>query len=167
MFPKNFTESLLLTLLFFHHTCLCMHVESYWESWVLKDYPDDWCALLKEVPASPVGSKEGSNYICIGIYSSEFDITFLKVSTSAYQKFSILIQVAFKLYESQYFVAFGDFSGGFGGVEVNDSIVIEGIEAIHSKGGKAKVAYGGALYDMSSFIHNKYNHIHILVSKLN
>ena len=69
------------------------------------------------------------------------------------------------MYESQYFVAFGDFSGGFGGVEVNDSIVIEGIEAIHAKGGKAKVAYGGALYDMSSFIHNKYNHIYILVPK--
>ena len=43
-----------------------MHVESYWESWVLKDYPDDWCALLKEVPASRIGSKEGANYICIG-----------------------------------------------------------------------------------------------------
>ena len=54
-----------------------MHVESYWESWVLKDYPYDWCALLKEVPASPVGSKEGANYICIGRYSSEFYITFL------------------------------------------------------------------------------------------
>ena len=160
MLTKNFTASLLLTLLFSNHTCLCMHVESYWESWVLKDYPDDWCALLKEVPASPVGSKEGSNYICIGMYSSKFGITFLKV------KFSILIQVAFKLYESRYFVAFGDFSGGFGGVEVNDSVVIEGIDAIHAKGGKAKVAYGGALYDMSSFIHNKYNNIYILVSNL-
>ena len=52
--------------------------------------------------------------------------------------------------------AFGDFSGGFGGIEVNDSIVIDGIKAIHDKGGKAKVAYGGALYDMSSYIHNKY-----------
>ena len=76
MFTKNFTASLLLTLLFSNHTCLCMHVESYWESWVLKDYPDDWCALLKEVPASPVGSKEGSNYICIGRHSWKFDITF-------------------------------------------------------------------------------------------
>ena len=45
---------------------------------MLKDYPYDWCALLKEVPASPVGSKEGANYICIGRYSSEFYITFLK-----------------------------------------------------------------------------------------
>ena len=75
--------------------------------------------------------------------------------------------MAFKLYESRYFVSFGDFSGGFGGVEVNDSIVIEGIEAIHEKGGKAKVAYGGALYDMSSFIHNKYNHIYICVKLYN
>ena len=54
-----------------------------------------------------------------------------------------------------YLIAFGDFSSGFGGIEVNDSIVIEGIEAIHAKGGKAKVAYGGALYDMSSYIHDK------------
>ena len=51
--------------------------------------------------------------------------------------------------------AFGDFSGGFGGIEVNDSIVVKGIDAIHAKGGKVKVAYGGALYDMSSYIHNK------------
>ena len=34
--------------------------------------------------------------------------------------------------------------------------MIDGIKAIHDKGGKAKVAYGGALYDMSSYIHNKY-----------
>ena len=34
--------------------------------------------------------------------------------------------------------------------------MIDGIKAIHDKGGKAKVAYGGALYDMSSYIHDKY-----------
>ena len=60
------------------------------------------------------------------------------------------------------FLAFGDFSGGFGGIEVNESVVIEGIKAIHDKGGKAKVAYGGALYDMSSFIHNKYGNLMLL-----
>ena len=43
-----------------------MHVESYWESWVLKDYPNDWCALLREVPASPIGSTTGANYVSIG-----------------------------------------------------------------------------------------------------
>ena len=54
------------SLLFFAAPILGMHVESYWESWVLKDYPNDWCALLKEVPASPIGSTEGANYVSIG-----------------------------------------------------------------------------------------------------
>ena len=62
--------------------------------------------------------------------------------------------------------AFGDFSGGFGGIEVNESIVIDGIKAIHDKGGKAKVAYGGALYDMSSYIHNKYGKYMITKNKI-
>jgi len=44
-----------------------MYVESYWESWVFKDYPDDYCALLKDVPATPVGSLTGVNYVGIGI----------------------------------------------------------------------------------------------------
>ena len=59
---------------------------------MLKDYPDDWCALLKEVPASSVGSKEGSNYICIGRHSSKFNINYLEI------KFYISIHVDFKLY---------------------------------------------------------------------
>jgi len=108
-------SAVLFSFLFFSAPTFGMHLESYWESWVLKDYPNDWCALLEEVPASPIGSTKGANYISI---------------------------------------AFGDFSGGFGGIEVNESIVIDGIKAIHEKGGKAKVAYGGALYDMSSYIHN-------------
>ena len=55
-----------------------------------------------------------------------------------------------------FLLAFGDFSGGFGGIgTTNLTIVTEGIDAIHSKGGKAKMAYGGALYDMSSFIHDE------------
>ena len=40
-------------------------------------------------------------------------------------------------------------------MEVNETVVIEGIDAIHAKGGKAKMAYGGALYDMSTHIHNE------------
>ncbi len=44
-----------------------MYVESYWESWILKDYPNDYCALLRDVPATPVGSLTGANYISIGI----------------------------------------------------------------------------------------------------
>lgn len=43
-----------------------MYVESYWESWVLKDWPTDYCAELKDVPATPVGSLEGVNYVNIG-----------------------------------------------------------------------------------------------------
>ena len=54
------------SFLFVATPILGMHVESYWESWVLKDYPNDWCALLKEVPASPIGSTEGANYVSIG-----------------------------------------------------------------------------------------------------
>ena len=41
-------------------------VETYWESWVYKDYPNDYCAQLKEVPASSIGSITGANYINIG-----------------------------------------------------------------------------------------------------
>merc|ERR1719391_615312 len=57
-------------------------------------------------------------------------------------------------------IAFGDFSGGFKGIgyqgEFNNmTILTEGIKAIHDKGGKVKMAYGGAMYDMSLFIHNK------------
>ena len=43
-----------------------MYVESYWESWILDDYPQDYCAELKDVPASPIGSTNGVNYINIG-----------------------------------------------------------------------------------------------------
>ena len=43
-----------------------MYVESYWESWVLEQYPDDYCALLSDAPATPVGTKEGVNWVDIG-----------------------------------------------------------------------------------------------------
>ena len=43
-----------------------MYVESYWESWILKKYPEDYCALLKDVPASSIGSKKGVNFVNIG-----------------------------------------------------------------------------------------------------
>ena len=57
---------LLLSLLAFE-AADSMFVESYWESWVLKDYgPDDFCSFLKDVPATPVGSVNGVNYVDIG-----------------------------------------------------------------------------------------------------
>jgi len=48
------------------------YVESYWESWdSWKDFPDDFAAFLKGVPASPIGSCSGVNLINIafGDYS--------------------------------------------------------------------------------------------------
>ena len=63
------------------------------------------------------------------------------------------------------FSAFGDFSGGFSGIgpqnnpSTNFSYVIDGIKSVHAKGGKVKMAYGGAMYDMSGHIHSKYGQI--------
>jgi len=48
------------------------YVESYWESWdAWSDFPGDFAALLKDVPASPVGSCQGVNVVNIafGDYS--------------------------------------------------------------------------------------------------
>jgi len=89
-------------------------VESYWESWHTEDYPGDYASFLKDVPATPIGSCSGVNYVSI---------------------------------------AFGDFSGGFQGLDNKDmNIVLDGIEAIHYMGAKVKMAYGGATYGMSHFI---------------
>lgn len=47
------------------------YVESYWESWHSEDYPDDFAALLKDVPASAPGACSGVNLVNIafGDYS--------------------------------------------------------------------------------------------------
>merc|ERR1712236_98360 len=48
------------------------YVESYWESWdSWKDYPEDFAAFLKDVPATPIGSCTGVNLVNIafGDYS--------------------------------------------------------------------------------------------------
>ena len=37
--------------------------------------------------------------------------------------------------------------------------MIDGIKSVHAKGGKVKMAYGGAMYDMSGHIHSKYGQI--------
>jgi len=92
---------------------LGMFVETYWESWVKKDYPEDYCANMRDVPATPIGSTSGANIINI---------------------------------------AFADYSGGLNGIESNISNVVEGIEAVHNAGGLVKVAYGGALFSMSSAV---------------
>ena len=33
---------------------------------MFKDYPNDYCAQMKEVPASSIGSLSGANYVNIG-----------------------------------------------------------------------------------------------------
>jgi len=96
-------------------------LESYWESWHIEDFPNDFASFLESVPATPIGSCDGVNYVTI---------------------------------------AFGDFSGGFSGIgpqnnpSTNFSYVIDGIKSVHAKGGKVKMAYGGAMYDMSGHIHS-------------
>ena len=36
------------------------YVESYWESWsAWQDFPGDYAAFLKDVPATPIGSCQG------------------------------------------------------------------------------------------------------------
>lgn len=58
-----------------------------------------------------------------------------------------------------FFAAFGDYSGGLAGIECEDWNVREGIEAVHAKGGKVKVAYGGALYSMSAHVQHEWEFI--------
>ena len=43
-----------------------MYLESYWESWHTEDYPDDFASFLRDVPAAPVGSCSGVNFVTIG-----------------------------------------------------------------------------------------------------
>ena len=43
-----------------------MYLESYWESWHTEDYPNDFASFLKDVPAAPVGSCAGVNFVTIG-----------------------------------------------------------------------------------------------------
>jgi len=90
------------------------YVESYWESWKSwEDFPNDYCADLSSVPASPIGSTSGVNLVN---------------------------------------VAFADYSGGIHGTEAPEDLIRKGIQAIHQKGGFAKIALGGALYSMSNLL---------------
>ena len=43
-----------------------MHLESYWESWHIEDFPNDFASFLESVPATPIGSCDGVNYVTIG-----------------------------------------------------------------------------------------------------
>ena len=99
---------------------------------ISQNFPEDFSAFLAGVPASPVGSCTGSNLINI---------------------------------------AFADYSGGIAGHEateeiirwenishlskyfnVNTHISREGVAAIHSAGGLAKLALGGATASMATYL---------------
>ena len=43
-----------------------MHLESYWESWHIEGFPNDFASFLESVPATPIGSCDGVNYVTIG-----------------------------------------------------------------------------------------------------
>ena len=48
---------------------------------LFKDYPQDYCAEMKDVPASPIGSTSGANIVNIGMWikvSSKFEIEVLQ-----------------------------------------------------------------------------------------
>ena len=53
-----------------------MHLESYWESWHIEDFPNDFASFLESVPATPIGSCDGVNYVTIG--KLDHAMTFLK-----------------------------------------------------------------------------------------
>jgi len=97
------------------------YVETYWESWIPADYPDDFGAFLKDVPVGPPGSCTGANVVNI---------------------------------------AFGDYSGGILGQESDESVVREGIAAIHAKGGLVKIALGGALFSMGQHVTSPQDALH-------
>ena len=75
-----------LFLAFSASVCHGMFVESYWESWVLKDYgPNDFCSYLKDVPATPVGSTTGVNYVDVGEIQYQFDMFLNYFVIASYQ----------------------------------------------------------------------------------
>ena len=49
---------------------------------LFKDYPQDYCAEMKDVPASPIGSTSGANIVNIGMWikvSLKFEIEATKL----------------------------------------------------------------------------------------
>jgi len=79
-----------------------LFVETYWESWIYKDYPQDYCAEMKDVPASPVGSTSGANIINIafadytgGFNGIECNISNVVAGIEAVHKAGGRVKVAF------------------------------------------------------------------------
>jgi len=73
---KSRTALVPITVLLFIHLPTIQaikkpYVETYWESWIPGDYPEDFGAFLKDVPVGPPGSCAGANVVNIafGDYS--------------------------------------------------------------------------------------------------
>merc|ERR1712045_754410 len=79
-----------------------LFVETYWESWVFKDYPQDYCAEMKDVPASPIGSTSGANIVNIafadytgGLNGIECNISNVVAGIEAVHQAGGLVKVAY------------------------------------------------------------------------
>jgi len=79
-----------------------LFVETYWESWIYKDYPQDYCAEMKDVPASPIGSTSGANIVNIafadytgGLNGIECNISNVVAGIEAVHQAGGLVKVAY------------------------------------------------------------------------
>jgi len=77
------------------------YVETYWESWISGDYPDDFGAFLKDVPVGPPGSCTGANVVNIafgdysgGILGQESDEKVVKDGIAAIHAKGGLVKIA-------------------------------------------------------------------------
>jgi len=94
------------------------HVETYWESWVEEHCPDFACNLA-DIPITPIGTKHGVNIV---------NLAFGKPGKSGCSE------------------AQGEPCVLLPGYQGNETLLREGIDTIHSKGGLVKIAIGGATY---------------------
>jgi len=94
------------------------HVETYWESW--EEGLGNYASNLHEVPASPIGSKQGVN----------------------------VVNIAFALPNAttDYLCQHEDPPCITAGLTVNRTLLREGIREIHKSGGYVKLAVGGETY---------------------
>jgi len=77
------------------------YVETYWESWIPKDYPEDFGAFLKDIPVGPPGSCAGANVVNIafgdysgGIVGQESDDNVVREGIEAIHAKGGLVKIA-------------------------------------------------------------------------
>ena len=110
------------------------YVESYWESWsAWQDFPGDYAAFLKDVPATPIGSCQENWTSHITLDPTYFYQQFTQHRT----KNEIVGQQGVEMTSVQGVnvinIAFGDYSEGISGHETTEEIIKEGVRAIHDK----------------------------------